>query len=223
MLIYLLLLISSFEIKASNIKSLYIEAIKEISIENYLAGKNTFIKLLELEPAFYPPRDASPKIKKIFYAAKAIYVKNHAPSVFLNNDIKDGVIEFKALILNTTSKINEVVLRLKTATNGFYMSYKLKKNDEDKNLYTIALPLANGFMYHYYLSVVGEYEHDFLNVYSALEPKIFYFPKKEILLQDSFIPKEGMWNKIFEGWPLILGAGLFVAGALTFSFMKINT
>src|SRR6266536_2664350 len=93
------------------VDSLYQKAIHELSLDNYLISKNIFIKIMELEPAFYPPLDASPKIKKVFNRAKQIYFRDKIKiNPTLNYDIKDNNIYFQALMPDIASKITRVEL-----------------------------------------------------------------------------------------------------------------
>lgn len=223
-MIYILLIFCSLTLQSQNkIEILYKNAVNKISLGHIEEGKKIFLQILKIEPAFFPDENESPKIKSIFFAAKnfyyASYKSNH--EIILTTNYEENFLIFNMQINEIKSKISNANLMLKHTQDSCYIRYTMNKLAQNK--YKIKLKDIITEDINYYIEVVGEYGLPFVFHGSAMLPFIIFKKQDQNLsYQGPNYLKSGLGYKIKEGWPLIMGAGIFVISAIAFSFLKIN-
>lgn len=222
-LFFMAILFSFSLISKDSIDKLWQKTIDCIALGQNKKAKEFIYKILKVEPSFFPEDDESPKIKSVFNATRILFFKKFPKENLA--ELKQffspiGQIIFHLKLLDYKNSVTAVNLLSRDPSFSYYLSHDMKKDKENHDLYILELNTNKKNILEYYVEIIGKYKKGFLYIGSPLSPrKLLPFENK---LNPKPTHKDKTEIKITQKWPLLLGAGFIIFGAITFGFMKIQ-
>lgn len=196
-----------------------------VSLDNAVAAKSSFLKLLALEPFFEPGNHTSPKILSAFQDAKSIFEKAggydevYRPRLIPIDDQSTGQnvqVHFSIGNLSRLSDVHRTVLYLRQLGTSDYTSIDMVRDASTKGAYVATIPASlvtpkeDTFSVEYYVDALSITFHRLSGVGTAKLPLSF------LVTSDTDAHKLQIHHAKAGRplvWPYIAGVSAIIAGA----------
>lgn len=208
-------------------QALWLYGICHVSLDLNAEAEHIFGKLLQITPDYYPGADTSPKITTSFIKAREKFYAAHArdPAYLasISSHREEGEVLYLELTVGTAIKkaATHIYVRYRTFEQPVFRSKVFTLSHQDKETLAVSLPEEKSKLLYYYLEFVGRYDAPFFSIGSFFNPiSLAHENPKPNWDKTSETPST--FTQLKAGWPILFSTLLVVAGALTYSLLKLN-